>query len=137
MSYVGGLASDQSLDGRVELGHTERVSFLGLLSPAPAGLFLRHHPGPVMLIVTWNLNHRCGRTRFRPEAVKAIAALQADVVVLTEYYPKRHHSAFCANLFDAGWPYLLASSEIDGEIANRVCTPYPTVRGSRLLSNLR
>jgi endonuclease/exonuclease/phosphatase family metal-dependent hydrolase len=73
-----------------------------------------------MLIATWNLNHRCGRTRFRREAVKAIAALQADVVVLTEYYPKGHHSAFCEKLSDAGWPCLLASCDIDGEIANRV-----------------
>lgn len=73
-----------------------------------------------MLIATWNLNHRCGRTQFRPEAVKAIAAVRADVVVLIEYYPKRHHGTFCANLSDAGWPYLLTFSEIDGEIANRV-----------------
>jgi hypothetical protein len=31
--------------------------------------------------------------RFRPEAVNAIAALQADVVVLTEYYPQKRDNA--------------------------------------------
>jgi endonuclease/exonuclease/phosphatase family metal-dependent hydrolase len=72
-----------------------------------------------MLIATWNLNHRAGTRRFRLEAVNAIAALQADVMVLTEYYPQEHHSAFCANLSDAGWPYSLAS-ETEGEVANRV-----------------
>jgi hypothetical protein len=51
-----------------------------------------------MLIVTWNVNHRVGTTRFRLESVDAIGALQADVIVLTEYYPQGHHDAFCANL---------------------------------------
>src|SRR5262249_29552036 len=39
-----------------------------------------------MLIAVWNLNHRTGKMPFFIEAVDAIAALQADVVVLTEYY---------------------------------------------------
>jgi endonuclease/exonuclease/phosphatase family metal-dependent hydrolase len=72
-----------------------------------------------MLIATWNVNHRVGRTRFRLEAVDAIEALQADVVVLTEYYPQEHHNAFCAYLSDVGWPCSMAS-ETCGEIANRV-----------------
>ena len=75
-----------------------------------------------MLIATWNLDHRIGKTRFRAEAVNAVAALQADVVVLTEYYPRYYprdyESAFRADVSNAGW-HLLAS-EIVGEIANRV-----------------
>jgi len=74
--------------------------------------------GP-LLIATWNVNHRVGKTRFRPEAVSAIAALKAAVVVLTEYYPQEHHDAFRANLSDAGWPHSIAS-ETNGYIANRV-----------------
>jgi hypothetical protein len=50
-------------------------------------------PSRICSIATWNLNHRCGKTRFRPEAVNAIAALQADVVVLTEYYPQKRDNA--------------------------------------------
>jgi endonuclease/exonuclease/phosphatase family metal-dependent hydrolase len=75
-----------------------------------------------VLIATWNLNHSVGKTRFRAEAVNAVAALQADVVVLTEYYPgyypRDYESVFRADLSKAGW-HLLAS-EIVGEIANRV-----------------
>lgn len=71
------------------------------------------------IVATWNLNHRIGRTRFRAEAVNVIAALRADVVVLTEYYPGDHESVFRADLSNAGWPYLLASENV-GEIANRI-----------------
>ena len=71
------------------------------------------------IVATWNLNHRIGRTRFRAEAVNVIAALQADVVVLTEYYPGDHESVFRADLSNAGWPYLIASENV-GEIANRI-----------------
>jgi endonuclease/exonuclease/phosphatase family metal-dependent hydrolase len=77
-------------------------------------------PSRICSIATWNLNHRCGSQPFRPEAVKAIAALQADVVVLTEYYPQEHDSAFRAVLSDAGWPHSIASDEANGETANRV-----------------
>ena len=73
----------------------------------------------MLIVATWNLNHRIGRTRFRAEAVNVIAALQADVVVLTEYYPRDHESVFRADLSNAGWPYLLASENV-GEIANRI-----------------
>ena len=78
--------------------------------------------GVAVLIATWNLNHRVGKTRFRAEAVNAVAALQADVVVLTEYYPgyypRDYESIFRADLSKAGWH--LRASEIVGEIANRV-----------------
>ena len=63
-----------------------------------------------MLIATWNLNHSVGKTRFRAEAVNAVAALQADVVVLTEYYPRYYprdyESVFRAGLSNAGWHLL-------------------------------
>jgi endonuclease/exonuclease/phosphatase family metal-dependent hydrolase len=72
-----------------------------------------------VLIGTWNLNNRVGKTRFRPEAASAIAALRADVVVLTEYYPQGHDNAFRAALSDAGWTYLLASKTPD-VVANRI-----------------
>jgi len=72
-----------------------------------------------VLIATWNLNHRIGKTRFRPEAARAIATLQADTVMLTEYYPQDHQNAFRAELTNAGWPHMLASENV-GEIANRI-----------------
>jgi len=72
-----------------------------------------------MLIATWNLNNRVGKTRFRHDAVGAVAALQADVAVLSEYYPREHHKVFCTSLGAAGYPYSLASDD-HGEIANRI-----------------
>jgi hypothetical protein len=72
-----------------------------------------------VLIATWNLNNRAGKRRFRPEAARAIAALGADVVVLTEYYPRQYHNSFQESLSDFGWPYSLASESVD-EVANRV-----------------
>jgi len=81
---------------------------------------LTHRGGiTVVRIATWNLNHRVGTTRFRHDAAKAVVALQADIVVLTEYYPKEHHAEFCAHLFDAGFTYVLASDP-GSEVANRV-----------------
>src|SRR5581483_10279796 len=59
--------------------------------------------GPVMRIATWNLNHRVGRVRFRPEAAQAIVELDADVIVLTEFYPQQHEGLFRAVLEAAGW----------------------------------
>jgi hypothetical protein len=76
-----------------------------------------------MLIGTWNLNNRAGKTRFRPEAASAIAALRADVVILTEYYPQGREDAFQAALSDAGWTYLLASKTLD-DVANRILIAY-------------
>jgi len=72
-----------------------------------------------MLIATWNLNNRVGKTRFRHDAAGAVAALQAAVVVLSEYYPREQHERFLANLEAAGYPYSLASDN-HGEIANRI-----------------
>ena len=48
-----------------------------------------------------------------------MAALQADVVVLSEYYPREQHEWFLASLEAAGYPYSLASDN-HGEIANRI-----------------
>lgn len=74
---------------------------------------------PTMLIATWNLNHRVGTTRYRPEAARAAASLDADLIVLTEYFPKGSDHQFQTDLMDCGYPYLLLSAET-GERANRV-----------------
>ena len=72
-----------------------------------------------MLIATWNLNNRVGKTRFRHDAVGAIAALQADIAVLSDYYPRQHHQPFCTGLESAGYPNWLVSDN-HGEVANRI-----------------
>lgn len=71
-----------------------------------------------MKIATWNLNHRAGTTRFRTEAARAAGALEADVLILTEYYPKTHHEEFISGLRSVGWKTILMSKE-SRERANR------------------
>jgi endonuclease/exonuclease/phosphatase family protein len=84
-----------------------------------------------MRLATWNLNHRVGRNRYRPEAADAAIALNADLLAFTEFFPQQHEDEFRTNLFDAGWQHQLMSKET-GEIANRVfvasrvpVSPYP------------
>jgi Endonuclease/Exonuclease/phosphatase family len=72
-----------------------------------------------MRLVTWNLNNRVGKVRFRPEAARAAAALGADLLVLTEYFPRQHHWQFCQTLAEAGFVNQLLSNQ-PSEIANRV-----------------
>ena len=72
-----------------------------------------------MLIATWNLNNRVGKVKFRPEAVNAAIALNADVLVFNEFFPQEHEELFRSTLADAGWNNQLMSPD-SGEIANRV-----------------
>ncbi len=72
-----------------------------------------------MQIATWNLNNRVGKVKFRPEAAKAAIALGADLLVLTEYFPKHAHADFVAELQLGGYTHTLISPE-PRERANRV-----------------
>lgn len=72
-----------------------------------------------MRIATWNLNNRVGEVTFRPEAANAAIAIDADVLVFTEYYPQAHHIQFWNTLEEAGWGHQLLSVET-GEKSNRI-----------------
>ena len=72
-----------------------------------------------MRIATWNVNHRVGRVRFQPDAAHAVADLDADVLVLTEYFPQQQHEKFANTLVAGGWEAPLLSRE-PLERANRV-----------------
>ena len=84
-----------------------------------SSLLFTPHKDNRMRIATWNLNNRVGRVRFRPDAAKAVADFDADVLVLTEYFPQEQHDAFAASLIAGGWKEPLLSSE-PAEKANRV-----------------
>jgi hypothetical protein len=71
-----------------------------------------------MRIASWNLNHRVGLTRFRPEAADAAIALDVDAIFFNEYFPKNHGLVFRRRLADAGWCHQLTSAE-PPERANR------------------
>jgi endonuclease/exonuclease/phosphatase family metal-dependent hydrolase len=70
-------------------------------------------------VATWNVNHRVGKTRYRPKAAEAAVALNADLLVLTEYFPRREHYDFLAMLSAGGYPYALLSAATRAR-ANRV-----------------
>jgi len=70
-------------------------------------------------LATWNLNNRVGHVRFRPDAARAAVALEADVIVFTEYFPQKHDQEFRNVLTASGWTSQLISHECD-EKANRV-----------------
>jgi hypothetical protein len=72
-----------------------------------------------MLIATWNLNHRVGRTTFRPDAADAAVGLDADILVFTEYFPQHNAQGFSDTLRRAGWDHQLISPSTAAK-ANRV-----------------
>jgi endonuclease/exonuclease/phosphatase family metal-dependent hydrolase len=76
-------------------------------------------PRPTVRIATWNLNNRVGRVRFRPEAADAAIALEADVLVFTEFFPQQYEDRFRTTLANAGWKEQLMSAQ-PSEVANRV-----------------
>ena len=58
---------------------------------------------------TWNLNHRTGRKAIPPAVIHAIAALEIDVLVLTEYVDGPHLTGFKDSLKDIGYESVVVS----------------------------
>jgi endonuclease/exonuclease/phosphatase family metal-dependent hydrolase len=56
-----------------------------------------------LVIASWNVGHRLGRARYRPEFVEAIPHLGADVICLNEYYPRQHDETARARLRAMGF----------------------------------
>jgi hypothetical protein len=73
-----------------------------------------------MYIGTWNLNNRAGKHWFCPEAAGVAIALDVDVLVFTEFFPKpkEDEGPFRATLKNAGWTEQLSTQP--SEVANRV-----------------
>jgi hypothetical protein len=53
-------------------------------------------------LAAWNVNHRGSRKALPPETLDAIATLEADVLVLTEFVDAPHHRDFKQALKDLG-----------------------------------
>jgi hypothetical protein len=73
-----------------------------------------------VILCTWNLNNRVGKVRFRLDAAAAAVCLDADVLVLTEFYPASREGEFRDRLSAGGWPHQLIQ-------------PAPAVRANRVL----
>jgi endonuclease/exonuclease/phosphatase family metal-dependent hydrolase len=69
-------------------------------------------PTPVrdtLHLAAWNLNHRTGKKAIPPGVIDAIAALDIDVLVLTEFVDGDHHARFKDALRDIGLKHLAVS----------------------------
>jgi endonuclease/exonuclease/phosphatase family metal-dependent hydrolase len=60
-------------------------------------------------LAAWNINHRTVRKSIPPDTLHAIAALDIDVLVLTEFVDGPHHSSFKESLKDIGFSSLATS----------------------------
>jgi exonuclease III len=60
-------------------------------------------------LAAWNINHRTGRKSIPPDTLHAIAALDIDILVLTEFVDGPHHVHFKESLKDIGFASLAVS----------------------------
>ena len=68
-----------------------------------------HHAHDTLHLAAWNLNHRTGKKAIPPAVIHAIAALDIDVLVLTEFVDGDHHARFKDALKDLGFDSLAVS----------------------------
>ena len=77
-----------------------------------------------MKLIAWNINHRTTGRAIPPAMADALAFLDPDLIVLTEYVPSRSHSDFKKALSLNGFSNLLVSAYTPKEnhvlIASRV-----------------
>lgn len=66
-------------------------------------------PNKNIHIAAWNLNHRTGKKAIPPSVIHAIAALDIDILVLTEFVDGDHHANFKDGLKDIGYESLAVS----------------------------
>jgi len=60
-------------------------------------------------LAAWNLNHRTGRKTIAPAVIHAIASLDLDVLVLTEFVDGPHADPFKESLKDIGLDHVAVS----------------------------
>jgi hypothetical protein len=73
-----------------------------------------------MRIAAWNLNNQVGYVEFKPEAALAACELEAEILILTEYYPQENHDRFLSDLSNAGY-------------RNQILSKQPKTRSNRTL----
>jgi endonuclease/exonuclease/phosphatase family metal-dependent hydrolase len=66
-------------------------------------------------IVAWNINHRAREKKIADQLAEAIASLDPDVIVLTEYVHGPSRAAFHASLVQHGFCHLLMSERTPRE----------------------
>ena len=66
-------------------------------------------PGRPLHLAAWNVNHRTGRKAIPATVLHAIATLDVDVLVLTEFVDGPHHAEFRNALHDLGFADIAVS----------------------------
>ena len=63
-----------------------------------------------MIIITWNVNHRAVEKKIPPLMADALASLNPDVIVLTEFVPGKSRDKFFTDLNSHGYVHTRMSS---------------------------
>jgi endonuclease/exonuclease/phosphatase family metal-dependent hydrolase len=66
-------------------------------------------PNDTLHLAAWNLNHRTSRKSIPPAVIHALASLDIDVLVLTEFVDGSHHDNFKDSLKDIGFDAIAVS----------------------------
>jgi endonuclease/exonuclease/phosphatase family metal-dependent hydrolase len=66
-------------------------------------------PSDTLHLAAWNLNHRTGRKSVPPAVIHALASLDIDVLVLTEFVDGTHQETFKDSLKDIGFQSVAVS----------------------------
>lgn len=89
-----------------------------------------------MRLVTWNLNHRTHQKRIPAAVVDALAALEPDLVVLTEYVHGPARASFLEALAGAGLGHHALSVPTPGENHVLIAARAPLERGDILAPSI-
>ena len=82
-----------------------------------------------MRIVAWNINSRARSKAFRDGFVEALTALEADLVVLTEYLTHDSHEVALEKLGQAGLRHRLSTEPTPGENQVLILSRWGLTRG--------
>lgn len=82
-----------------------------------------------MRIVAWNINSRARAKAFRDGFVEALSALEADLVVLTEYVTHDSHEMALDKLAGAGLRHRLSTEPTTGENQVLILSRWELIRG--------
>lgn len=105
-------AGRQGLGGgppcRVPVDSPGGAEFLSCLSEIP----MSHDYAPRMRLLTWNLGHQLNGGNAPDDAITALAALEPDIVILTERLSSAARHSFLASLAGLGLSHQLAPTPV-------------------------
>ncbi|HET9236139.1 MAG TPA: endonuclease/exonuclease/phosphatase family protein [Oligoflexus sp.] len=89
-----------------------------------------------MRIITWNVNHRTKEVPIRSGLIEALLALEADVMIITEFVPGKSRTAFYQALSDGGYPFTIISEHLRGHNTIFIASRFPLTKGDLVAPSL-